>query len=89
LVKYGGGGDWYANPTSLPNLIRFCNSNINTTINPKPATVEPNSPSLLSYPFPHDRTWKCFNDADVSNLKNYLQSGGFYILMTTMDGPIH
>jgi hypothetical protein len=52
LVKYGG-GDWYANPTSLPNLIRFCNSNINTTINPKPATVEPNSPSLLSYPFLH------------------------------------
>ena len=25
LLKYGGGGDWYANPTSLTNLIAFCN----------------------------------------------------------------
>jgi hypothetical protein len=40
LVKYSGGGDWYANPTSLPNLIK-CNANINTKINTKPATVEP------------------------------------------------
>jgi hypothetical protein len=79
LVKYGGGGDWYANPTSLPNLIRFCNSNINTTINPKPATVEPSSPSLLSYPFIHmtGHGNVLFSEADVSNLKNYLESGGF------------
>jgi hypothetical protein len=79
LLKYGGGGDWYANPTSLPNLIRFCNSTINTVINPKPATVEPNSPSLLSYPFIHmtGHGNVVFNDADVTNLKNYLQSGGF------------
>jgi hypothetical protein len=40
LVKYSGGGDWYANPTSLPNLIKYCNANINTKINTKPATVE-------------------------------------------------
>jgi oligoribonuclease NrnB/cAMP/cGMP phosphodiesterase (DHH superfamily) len=32
LVKYSGGGDWYANPTSLPNLIKYCNANINTKI---------------------------------------------------------
>lgn len=79
LIKYGGGGDWYANPTSLPNLIRFCNTTIKTTINPKPATVEPSSPSLLSYPFVHmtGHGNVVFTDADVSNLKNYLQSGGF------------
>ncbi|MDG2433085.1 DUF4159 domain-containing protein [Flavobacterium sp.] len=79
LVKYGGGGDWYANPTSLPNLIRFCNSNINTTISPKPATVEPSSPSLFSYPFIHmtGHGNVVFNDAEVTNLKNYLESGGF------------
>ena len=35
LLKYNGGGDWYANPTSLPNLIKFCNQNINTKINSK------------------------------------------------------
>ncbi|HEX8016679.1 MAG TPA: DUF4159 domain-containing protein, partial [Flavobacterium sp.] len=44
LLKYSGGGDWYANPTSLPNLIRFCNSNIQTQIKTKPSTVEPGSP---------------------------------------------
>ena len=32
LVKYSGGGDWYANPTSLPNLIKYCNATINTKI---------------------------------------------------------
>jgi hypothetical protein len=32
LVKYSGGGDWYANLLSLPNLIKYCNANINTRI---------------------------------------------------------
>jgi hypothetical protein len=79
LVKYGGGGDWYANPTSLPNLIKYCNANINTKIKPKPATVEPSSPDLFSYPFVHmtGHGNVVFSDADVSNLINYLTSGGF------------
>lgn len=79
LVKYSGGGDWYANPTSLPNLIKYCNVNINTKIKPKPATVEPSSPDLFSYPFVHmtGHGNVVFSDADVSNLKNYLNSGGF------------
>jgi hypothetical protein len=79
LLKYSGGGDWYANPTSLPNLIRYCNANINTKIKPKPATVEPSSPDLLSYPFVHmtGHGNVVFSDADVSNLKNYLLAGGF------------
>ena len=34
LLKYNGGGDWYANPTALTNLIEFCNSEIGTNINP-------------------------------------------------------
>lgn len=79
LLKYSGGGDWYANPTALPNLIRFCNSNINTTLNPKPATVEPSNPDLFSYPFVHmtGHGNVLFSDADVNNLKKYLSSGGF------------
>ena len=40
ILKYNGGGDWYANPTSLPNLIEFCNQNIKTRINNNAATVE-------------------------------------------------
>lgn len=79
LVKYSGGGDWYANPTSLPNLIKYCNANINTKIKSKPGTVEPSSPDLFSYPFVHmtGHGNVVFSDADVSNLKNYMTSGGF------------
>lgn len=79
LLKYNGGGDWYANPTSLPNLIKYCNANINTKIKSKPATVEPSSPDLFSYPFVHmtGHGNVVFNDADVLNLRNYLNSGGF------------
>jgi hypothetical protein len=79
LVKYSGGGDWYANPTSLPNLIKFCNSNINTRIKQKPATVETSSTDLLSYPYIHltGHGNVVFNDTEVSNLKNYLLAGGF------------
>ena len=79
LLKYNGGGDWYANPTSLPNLIKYCNQNINTKIKSKPATVEPSSPDLFSYPFVHmtGHGNVAFNDAEVSNLKKYLTAGGF------------
>lgn len=79
VIKYSGGGDWYANPTSLPNLIKYCNTNINTKIKPKPATVEPSSLDLFSYPFVHltGHGNVVFSNSDVSNLKNYLTSGGF------------
>lgn len=79
LLKYSGGGDWYANPTSLPNLIKFCNQNIQTRIKPKPATVEPSSPDLLSYPYVHmtGHGNVVFSDSDVINLRNYLTAGGF------------
>lgn len=79
LLKYNGGGDWYANPTSLPNLIKYSNQNIKTTLKNKPATVEPGSPELFSYPFIHmtGHGNVVFSEADSSNLKNYLLSGGF------------
>ena len=79
LLKYNGGGDWYANPTSLPNLIKFANQNIKTNIRQKPATVEPGSPDLFSYPFVHltGHGNVVFNAAEQENLRNYLLSGGF------------
>lgn len=79
LLKYSGGGDWYANPTSLPNLIKYCNANINTKIKLKPGTVEPGSADLLSYPFVHmtGHGNVVFSDTDVINLRNYLLAGGF------------
>lgn len=79
LLKYNGGGDWYANPTSLPNLIKFSNQNINTRIKLKPATVSPGSSDLFSYPFIHmtGHGNVVFNDQEVENLRNYLTAGGF------------
>ena len=79
LMKYSGGGDWYANPTSLPNLIKYCNATIKTQIKLQPATVEPSSPDLFSYPFVHmtGHGNVVFSDSDLSNLKNYLAAGGF------------
>lgn len=79
LLKYNGGGDWYANPTSLPNLIKYCNATINTKINSKPATVSPSSSDLFSYPFIHmtGHGNVVFNDQEVKQLRDYLTSGGF------------
>ncbi|MES2747483.1 MAG: DUF4159 domain-containing protein [Bacteroidota bacterium] len=79
LLKYNGGGDWYANPTALPNLIKYSNQNIKTTIKFKPATVEPSSPDLFSYPFVHmtGHGNVVFSAADQTNLRNYMMSGGF------------
>ncbi len=79
LVKYAGGGDWYANPTSLPNLIKYCNATINTKIKPKPGLVEPSSPDLFSYPYVHmtGHGNVVFSPSDVENLRKYLTSGGF------------
>lgn len=79
LLKYNGGGDWYANPTSLPNLIKFCNQTINTKIKSKPLTVEPSSPDLFSYPYVHmtGHGNVVFSDSDISNLRTYLNAGGF------------
>ncbi|WP_299391341.1 DUF4159 domain-containing protein [uncultured Gelidibacter sp.] len=79
VLKYKGGGDWYANPTSLPNLISYCNTTINTKINPRPQTVESDSPDIFQYPFIHmtGHGNVFFNENDAENLRNYLISGGF------------
>lgn len=79
LLKYNGGGDWYANPTALPNLIKYSNQTINTYIKAKPATVEPGSTDIFAYPFVHmtGHGNVVFSDAEISNLRNYLMSGGF------------
>ncbi|UOB17155.1 DUF4159 domain-containing protein [Abyssalbus ytuae] len=79
ILKYQGGGDWYGNPTALPNLIKFCNKNINTRINEKPQTVEAGSIDIFQYPFLHmtGHGNVFFSPEDAENLRNYLLSGGF------------
>ncbi|MDO6813484.1 DUF4159 domain-containing protein [Tenacibaculum soleae] len=79
VLKYNGGGDWYANPTSLTNLLQFCNNNINTAVNQKVATVTLEDDTINKYPIVfvtgHGNIF--FTDNDVKNLRNYLISGGF------------
>lgn len=79
LLKYSGGGDWYANPTSLPNLVRFCNQNLGTNFDVDNAVVEVGSAELFNYPFVHmtGHGNVVFSDADAENLRNYLMGGGF------------
>ena len=79
VLKYKGGGDWYGNPTALPNLIAFCNANISTAIAPKPATVEPGSTDIFRFPFLHmtGHGNVFFSNQEAENLRNYLLSGGF------------
>ncbi len=79
IVQYKGGGDWYSNPTALPNLIAYCNANINTKMNAKPLSVEVGSIDIFQYPLLHmtGHGNVFFSDADAENLKNYLISGGF------------
>lgn len=79
VLKYDGGGDWYANPTAVPNLIKFCNDKIGTRINPTPDQVHIGSEEIFNYPFLHmtGHGNVIFSADDVNNIKDYLQNGGF------------
>ena len=79
LLVYGGGGDWYANPTSLRNLATFCNEQLHTRIDTREAHVEAGSPEIFNYPFVHvtgHGRW-VVNDAEARNIRKYLEGGGF------------
>ena len=79
VLKYNGGGDWYSNPTALPNLIKFCNREIQTTLNEKPQTVSLLESELYNYPFLHmtGHGNVYFSEDEAENLRDYLVSGGF------------
>jgi hypothetical protein len=80
LLKYNGGGDWYANlETSLPNLIRFCNEQLKTGIQSEQALVDVGSIEIFNYPFVHmtGHGNVIFSNQEAENLRNYLLAGGF------------
>ena len=78
-IKYHGGGDWYGDKTALPNLIRFCNANLNMNLKPEDEVVEVGSPDLFLYPYVfltgHGNV--NFSPQEAENLRNYLIGGGF------------
>jgi hypothetical protein len=79
ILKYKGGGDWYSNPTALPNLVKYCNDHIDTNIDKNIQTVEAGSLDIFQFPLLHmtGHGNVFFNDDDAENLRNYLVSGGF------------
>jgi hypothetical protein len=79
ILKYNGGGDWYANPTAIPNLIAFANATIKTTISKNPQTINAESEDIFNFPmlFMTGHGNVLFSDEEATNLKNYLISGGF------------
>jgi hypothetical protein len=79
VLKYNGGGDYYANPTALPNLIKFCNANLGTSISKEVPYVEVGSPDLFQYPMVHmtGHGNVVFSGAEANNLRTYLLGGGF------------
>ena len=78
-LKYDGGGDWYANRTALSNLALFCNSELNTSINPADEIVEVGSKDIFNYPYVYmtGHGNVIFSPSDAENLRNYLLAGGF------------
>jgi hypothetical protein len=79
LLKYNGGGDWYANPTSLPNLVKFANQNLGTNISEDIATIDVGSKEIFNYPFVHmtGHGNVLFSPQEIQNLREYLLAGGF------------
>jgi hypothetical protein len=78
-LKYDGGGDWYGNRTALPNLAKFCNENLKTSINPQDEVVEAGSAEIFNYPYVYmtGHGNVLFNAKDAANMRKYLLAGGF------------
>ena len=82
LLKYNGGGDWYAVVDALQNMAAFCNKNLGTNFKKDYATVEVGSSEIFNYPFlfmtGHGNV--VFSDVEAENLKTYLMAGGFLFI---------
>ena len=78
-LKYDGGGDWYGDKTALPNLISFCNKNLDMNLAEQPDMVDVGSQDLFLYPYVfmtgHGNV--VFSPEQAANLRNYLIGGGF------------
>ena len=78
-LKYNGGGDWYANKTALPNLIKFANQELGMTIAPEEDVVDVSSADIFLYPYVYmtGHGNVVFSENEAANLRKYLLGGGF------------
>ncbi len=78
-LEYSGGGDWYANPTSLPNLLEFTREHTNLDLPRREVNVKPGSRDLHSFAWVHvtGHGRISFTAEEARNLREYLLGGGF------------
>ena len=78
-LRYDGGGDWYANPSSLPNLLREIETRTGIPTDQRPGSVAPLDPDLPDHPYlymtGHGNVR--FSPEEREALRNHLLSGGF------------
>jgi len=78
-LQYDGGGDWYANPSSLPNLLEAVRDRTGIAVSRREASVSPMDPGLRDHPYlymtGHGNVR--FSPAERAALREYLVSGGF------------
>lgn len=78
-LKYSGGGDWYNDPSAVPNLMRYVKEKTGIVTPEKEETVEASSPNIFQYRFVfmtgHGNVR--FTEAELENLRAYLKAGGF------------
>ena len=79
VLQYRGGGDWYANPTAVPNLVDFCNTEMGMSLSEEVPYVEVGSPDLFNHPWVHmtGHGNVLFSNREAEQLRTYLQAGGF------------
>ena len=78
-LQYEGGGDWYANPSSLPNLLEAIRERTSLKVDRTEARVTLMDDKLFDYPFIHVTGHGNihFSDAEIVRLREYLERGGF------------
>jgi len=81
-LKYGGGGDWYANPSALPNLFAYIRQSTRINLSPEEEVVEVGSPQIMQYPMTYITGHGniVFSESEAKNLRTYLMAGGFLLI---------
>ena len=78
-LQYDGGGDWYANPSSLGNLLKAVNERTSLRVEPTEGRITLTDDKLYDYTFLHATGHGVikFSDAEVTRLREWLLRGGF------------
>lgn len=78
-VKYDGGGDWYGDPESLPELLAFVRRETLVDVAPQEEVVELASDNLYSFPYIYMTGHGSvrFSESEALRLRHYLEGGGF------------